>query len=236
MTADLQAKLEILPALSSTSCFKFEVTDVDRYAWSFFRLRTLPDVNNITPLGSWLVSALRLSLTIEPVFYAITAAATAHRMALYVPDISLKRHYLDLNRDVANRQYGRALSSLQGYISEQSQNTSALEAIVLTCMAFICFEVSMDREDNALAHLKFARRIVSEHLKQDEIRGRKGDSSAVLSTQLDEVTHGMVRDSSLTQHCQNTRLTGRTFRADRARHYPTTKPALGDTQTPTPIR
>lgn len=142
------------------------MSNVEAYAFDFFRLQTVKQL----PGSSWTLSWERLALQMghhEPaVTHAAIALGSIHRALTFdafrgPAGIDKEQHGFALC------QYNKAMSYIRGYIENLGTGCSDndVEVVLLVSLLFFCFEVLHSEDARATIHLRTGLRILYERIR-----------------------------------------------------------------------
>ncbi|EME45301.1 hypothetical protein DOTSEDRAFT_71113 [Dothistroma septosporum NZE10] len=142
------------------------MSNVEAYAFDFFRLQTVKQL----PGSSWTLSWERLALQMghhEPaVTHAAIALGAIHR-ALTFEAVQGPTGIDQEQHSFALRQYNKAMSYVRTYIEKLGTGCSDndVEVVLLVSLLFFCFEVLHSEDARATMHLRTGLRILYERIR-----------------------------------------------------------------------
>lgn len=165
------------PDLSSILSF---ASPEDRRAYDHFLNVSLDEIGSTSPTGdAWIRIAIQHS-NVKHVFYAISAVGLAHASVRRVSHFTLVRLVQTADLEAAMRQYGKAVSALQSYVTEVVKGRAAVEPVLLACMLLVCYEVLIDQKGTTAGHYRLGRKILDQSMEASSRQGSTASSKETL--------------------------------------------------------
>ena len=131
----------------------------------YFREKTCRELSSLLPLEFWTAYVLPMSALNQHVQYAIVALAAQHRA--YVEEKSgLPLGSPSTRLTYSLQTYGKAITCLNKQLFDSPSGRHILEATLVTCLLFICFNILQGNDVGALAHLDSGLQICSKNLQR----------------------------------------------------------------------
>ena len=141
----------------------------EKRAFEQFQRLTVPQLELLLPSTLWSRLAPQLSHHEPAVLYAMSAVGSMHAARSSIAHTSLFPISQAEPQREALKYYGKALSLLQQRISRQTSDLdyTCLEAVLITCILFVCMETLSGNSTSALSHLQKGFKIIEERKHYD---------------------------------------------------------------------
>jgi hypothetical protein len=141
------------------------------YAYDFFLRETAGPLQVITRAKGWVQLALQMSINVKAVSSAMIAVGAAHRTHSHVSHASSTGLILPEDQTATRKLYSRAVVDLQVYINHLRHRRDAVEPVLLASLLLVCYEVLLDRHEQAVAHCRLGWSIAAGLCRSDSSFG-----------------------------------------------------------------
>lgn len=130
----------------------------------------------------WATCSMFVALQEPAVFYAVVAAGFAQQSVEDTLHTTLARPIDETRKASALRWYSKAISCLNEAMGDAMGRRGSLEPIILSCLNFVVFEVTMGNHVSAMRHARVGRNILDERLRQQQSGSATSTSSSGVSS------------------------------------------------------